>query len=58
VLIQWPGNWDYDRYQLVQSETADFASGQVITAIDFSGDTNTARISIDRSAAFYRLEKP
>ena len=58
VLIQWPGNWDYDRYQPVQSDAADFANTQVITAIDFSGETNTARISIDRSAAFYRLEKP
>jgi hypothetical protein len=58
VLIRWPANWDYDRYQLFQSNTADFENAERVLAIDFSGETNTARVLISQPAAFYRLQEP
>jgi hypothetical protein len=58
VLVTWPVNWDYNRYQLFKSTTPDFAAAELITTIDASSQTNSARISTDSGAAFFRLEKP
>jgi hypothetical protein len=58
VLVRWPANWDYSRYQLFKSATPDFAGAELIIAIDVFAETNTARVATDANAAFFRLEKP
>lgn len=58
VLVTWPANWDYNRYQLFKSPTPDFTAAELVTAIDASSQTNSARITIDSTSTFFHLEKP